>query len=204
MRKLRCSICAHRERARAELLLAKGDGATAVANRLGLSVDALERHWKRHCSEDYREALVPTGRALAFREALTAQVAEETCSELDNLKASRAVAWQGVVKELIGGDTAKLAPILATHTKICISIARINGELRLSPLISSTTINNNVTAVFETPKFQRFERALVALAKKHPELQPELLELIKVLDDEDEPPAARPALEHEGATTNGL
>jgi hypothetical protein len=203
MRRLRCTICAHQERARAELLLAKGDGYTEVAKRLGLSVDALERHWKRHTSEEYREALAPGGRALAARDALTAQVAEEASSELDNLKASRAAAWQGVVKELIAGNTTKLAMILAQHTKICISIARINGELRLSPLISSTTINNTMTAVFESPKFQKFERALLVLANKHPQLQPELLELIKVLDDEEEPAPQRPALEHESQRLEG-
>ena len=195
-RRLRCTICGAQERARAELLLAKGDGYTAVAKRLGLSVDALERHWKRHTSEEYRTALAPGGRALAARDELAAQVAEESGTGLDHLKASRAAAWRGVVQELAAGDTKELAAILNAHTKICVSICRINGELAANPLISNTTINTTLTALFEAPGFQKFERALVAFANEHPELRPRLLELIKLLDEEESAPQ-RPALEHE-------
>ena len=138
MSRIRCTICANQERARAELLLAKGDGYTAVAKRLGLSVDALERHWRHHTSEAYRKALAPGGKALAARHELTAQVAEDAGSVLDNLKASRAGAWQLFVKELIAGSSTRAAIILAQHTKINLAIARITGELAVSLLVTQT------------------------------------------------------------------
>jgi hypothetical protein len=87
-RKTQCTVCPHPERAR-ELLLAKGDGYAEVARRLGLSVDALERHWKRHTTTMFREALAPRGKALAAWEAFMVQATEDGSSVLDHLKAAR-------------------------------------------------------------------------------------------------------------------
>jgi hypothetical protein len=189
MSRIRCTICAHHERARAEMLLAKGDGYTEVAKRLGLSVDALERHWKRHTSEEYREAMAPGSRALAARHELIAQLAEDTGSTRDNLKASRAVAWQGVVQELQACNTTKLAIILAQHTKICATIARIDGELAASPMVQQTHYHQHQHFTAD-PEFVCLMREVAEALGPYPEARRAALARFAALDAmpiEDEP-----------------
>ena len=163
MGRKQCTVCTHEERARAELLLAKGDGYAETARKLGMSQDALERHWKRHTTEEMRKALQPGAKALAARLELAGQIAEENTSSLEHLKAARALAWQMVIDEREAGHTALATMALAQYTKIGSLIARINGELADTPLASSPLLQqNNLTIVMQSPEMQEFMRGFEA------------------------------------------
>src|SRR5580658_3398974 len=75
-----CTVCAHVERTRIELLLAGGAGQHAVGRKYGLSKDSVHRHWKNHVTEERRAALIM---GPVQRMSLAAQVAEESESVLE-------------------------------------------------------------------------------------------------------------------------
>jgi hypothetical protein len=186
-------VCAHVARTQIELLLAGGAGQKAVARKFSISKDSVHRHWHSHVS-DARKATLILGPVQ--KEALAARVAEEAGSVIDHHRITRSGLYDLFSAALEAGDRTAGAMLAGRLTEVNSAIGRLTGELAASPLISNTVVNNNVTAVFESPRFLQFERALLALANEHPELHPRLLAIIKLLDDED-PAAQRPALEHQ-------
>jgi transposase-like protein len=189
-----CSICPHVERARAELLLARGDQVRATARKFGMSEDALARHWRNHVSEEQRAGLVLGGQALAAQQSLAVQVAEANGSVLDNYLATRSALWTRLVVELSGGHST-VAAILATQiTRVNDSIARLTGELAASPLIQQTNIHVNLT---QHPDFLELMQDLAEALGPYPEARRAVFARIEqrevAPDDEAEP---LPRLEH--------
>jgi hypothetical protein len=187
--RVQCSICSHVERARAELLLAKGDQIRATAHRLGMSEDALSRHWRAHVPEDQRAGLVLGGQALAAQQGLAVQVAEANGSVLDNYHATRAGLWQRFIAELQGGDSTLVAMLATQITKINDSIARLTGELATSPLISQTSIHMHVT---QLPEFMELIEELAEVLGPHDDAR---RDVFAWLARRDTPPPAQ--LEHQ-------
>ncbi len=198
-----CSICIHLRRTEIELKLASGAGQKSVAQQYRVGKYALHRHWHRHIDPARLARLLvgPVQQA-----ALAARICEESGSVIDHLRVVRAGLFQQFDAALSVGDRqtgALLAGKLHENLRIT---GNITGELAQSALISNTTINNSVTAVFGSPRFLKFERALLDLATAHPELHPQVLAIVKLLDDEEEPVPRpqRPAIEHQEATSLGL
>ena len=82
----RCAVCKHPERLRAELLIAGGASQQSVCRKFGLSVHAMNRHWRGHVSPE-RKAMLLVGPL--EHQALASQVAEEASSVIDHFKAIR-------------------------------------------------------------------------------------------------------------------
>ena len=53
-----CTICQHPKRAQIEIALTYGIGAPAIAQRFGVSKDALHRHRSKHLSAATRAAVL--------------------------------------------------------------------------------------------------------------------------------------------------
>lgn len=189
----KCTLCAHPACVQAELLLAGGASFNSVSRKYGVTRHAIGRHWAGHVSPERKAALAL---GPVQRMSLSAQVAEESESVLAHHRATRAGLLALYAAAVTAGDRVGGALLGGRLTEVNNAIARLCGQLATSPLISNTTINNTMTAVFESPKFLKFENALLALATEHPEIHPRLLAIIKLLDDE-EPAAQRPALEHQ-------
>jgi hypothetical protein len=166
MARKRCTICQHEARAHAEILLARGDSFAATARKLGMSQDALERHWRRHCTEQMREAMKPGAKALAARAELAGQIAEEGVSTLDHLRAARALLWQMIVEERGASHSALATMAAAQYSKVCGLIAKITGEWAVNPLIANTSLHFHFTA---DPGFQRLMDDVAEALEAYPE-----------------------------------
>ena len=189
-----CTICQHEERARAELLLAAGGTVCGTARKLGMSEDALERHWKRHVPEEHRKALKPGADALAARLELSGQIAEENTSSLEHLKAARAVLWQMLVEERSKRHTVPAVMVAGQYTKVCNMIAKLTGELAHSPLVQTTTINVHFT---QNPEFQALMDDVAAALEPYPEARRAVFDRFAALEQQpDDRIIDVPALVH--------
>lgn len=161
-----CTVCAHPERTRIELLLAGGAGQTAVAAKYGLSKHAIHRHWHGHVTADRKANLIlgPVQRA-----ELAARVCEETGSVLDHLKVIRAGLYEQYSAAIEAGDRnsgSLLAGKLHENLRIA---ARITGELVSSPMVQINNSQTTVTALLDSREFTTFQAALIRVLNKFPE-----------------------------------
>jgi hypothetical protein len=189
-----CTVCAHPEKTRIELLLAGGAGQTAVGRKYSLSKDAIHRHWHNHVSEERRAALIL---GPVQRQALASQVMEEATSVLDHHRAVRAGLYSQFDAAVTAGDKNATALLAGKLTDVNNSIARLTGQLASSPLVSNTTVH-----LHASNEYARLRDGLLQLAREHPDVRPALVAMLKRLDSEPADKPDRPApliLEHEGA-----
>jgi len=188
----RCTVCGHAERTRIELLLAGGAGQKSVADKFGLSKDAIHRHWHGHVNEERKAALL-LGPVQV--QALAAKVAEESESVIDHHKATRAGLYQFYATALEAGDKTSGALLAGRLTEVNNSIARITGELAQSPLMQSNTVN----VFLNSPEFVKFQADLIRVLAGFPDAREAVIAEFERLDAlEAEPlPNASPALEHD-------
>jgi hypothetical protein len=182
-----CKVCAHIERTRIELLLAGGAGQKAVGRKYGLTKDSVHRHWKNHVSEERRVALIM---GPMQRQALAAQVAEESESVLDHHQAVRAGLYRLYDAAVTAGDRTGGAMLGGRLTEVNNAIARLCGQLASSPLIQNNTVN-----FYLSPEFASFQADLVRALGPFPEARAAVLAEFERL--EAAAPAELPALEHE-------
>lgn len=183
-----CTVCAHAERTRIELLLAGGAGQTATADKFGLSKHSVHRHWHSHVSEERRASLIM---GPAQRQALAAQVAEESESVLDHHRAVRAGLYQRYSAALEAGDNFSVASIAGRLTEVNNAIARLCGQLATSPLIQQNTLNVFVN----DPAFATFRDDLVRVLSRFPDAYEAVLAEFERLEAQPTT-SALPALEH--------
>jgi hypothetical protein len=168
----RCVVCAHPDKVRIELLLAGGAGQKAVGRKFGIGKDAIWRHWRRHVDAQHRARLI-MGPVQVH--ALSAQIAEENTSVLENLRVIRAGLYKQYDAALEAGDRnsgALLAGKLHQNLQIT---ARITGELASSPLININNTQNNNTVMVESPAFAAFQARLIAVLRNHPAARDDVL-----------------------------
>jgi hypothetical protein len=162
----KCVVCAHPDKVRIELLLAGGAGQKAVGRKFGISKDSIWRHWTRHVDAQHRARLLM---GPVQMHALSAQIAEENTSVLENLRIIRAGLYQQYDAALEAGDRTAGALLAGKlHQNLQIT-ARITGELASSPLIS---INNNQTnnmVMVESPAFAAFQARLIGVLRLFPD-----------------------------------
>jgi hypothetical protein len=183
-----CTICRHAERARAELMLAGGAGFSAVARKLSMSPDALNRHWRRHVSPERRAALLMGPVQV---QALAAKVAAESESVVDHHRAVRAGLYQLFAAALEAGDRQAGALLSGRLREVNDSIGRITGELSQSPLIQQNTVN-----IFSSdPAFATFRDDLIRVLAKFPEAYEAVLAEFDRIEHASTA-ADLPALEH--------
>jgi hypothetical protein len=193
----KCTVCAHPERVRAELLLAGGAALNAVCRKFsGISRYALARHWDNHVGEERRATLLlgPVAKA-----ALASRLAEESESVLDHHRATRCALYAALDTAVTANDRNAVALLAGRLTEVNNAIGRLTGQLINSPLVQQTTINFHASS-----EYVRLRDGLLQLAREHPDVRPHLIALLKRLDSEPnsttEPMRPAPLmLEHEEA-----
>ena len=173
-----CTVCEHAERVRIELFVLGGAGQRALSRKYGLSYFALGRHMKNHVTDERRANLIL---GPVQREALAAQVAEESSSVLSHHKVVRAGLLKTFSAVLDAGDANGVGLIAGRLTQVNSAIGHLTGELANSPLVQNNVVNNNFGA---TVNYDRLRDGLLQLSREHPEVRAALFAMLKRLDTE--------------------
>ena len=191
-----CTVCAHPERTRIELLLAGGAGQQALGRKYALSKDSIHRHWHNHVTAERKLNLIM---GPVQRMELAARVSDENSSVLDHLKTVRAGLYQQYHVALQAGDLnagSLLAGKLHENFRIT---AKITGELASSPLVQINNQQTNVTALLDTREFANFQAALIRVLAAFPAARDAVVAEFEHLERQAVPhavPTEIPALEH--------
>ena len=179
IRPSQCTVCAHQERARIELLRAGGASLRILAEKFGISKDAVHRHFENHVT-DARKAELCAGPARV--EELANKAADESKSLLDYLSITRSVLFNQLLNAAEAGDRLGVASIAGRLIEALREVGRVTGELRT---LSGITINNSLTLV-TSPEFMRLQEGLLQVCKEVPAARQPILQLLRGLDS---PPA---------------
>ena len=161
----RCTVCSHVEHQRINLQLAGGAKQRPLARKYGLSHHAIGRHWAGHVSDERKAALIL---GPVQRQALAAQVSEESSSVMDHFRAVRAGLYSLYSAALEARDAHGGALLAGRLHENLNAMARLTGQLASSPLVQ---INNNQTTNFfiHDPAFAAFQGRLIAALRPFPE-----------------------------------
>lgn len=185
--RVRCSICLHADRTRAELLLAGGAAVTSIARRFEMSRDALNRHWRAHVDADRRSVL---SMGPVKKITLAAHISEEAESVIDHYRAVRAGLYRFFDAALEAGDRNGGALVAGRLLSCLDSMGRLTGQLATSPLVQNTTVN-----FYMLPEFSRFQADLIRVLSRFPEAREAVITEFERLESAPSP-ASLPALEH--------
>src|SRR5215470_818396 len=162
---LRCTICNHPARPQIDLAIATGLSKRAVAERFGVSRDAVWRHAQAHLSAEMRAALATK---LLQREGDTLRILlEEGAGVTEALKAIRGPLFCLFLAAVDTGDTKAAAALSGRLHENLALIAKLTGELVPH---AGTTITN----VFLSPDFQRLRAELIRVLARYPEARAEV------------------------------
>jgi hypothetical protein len=193
----RCTICNHLERVRIELLMAGGKHQRALARKFKLSRYALGRHWVAHVSPERKVALLcgPVEKA-----ALAARLCEESDSILDHHKVTRAGLYATFDNAVTAGDASSVALLAGKLTEVNTAIARLTGELIMSPLVTHNTLTINGRQTTLEEEVARIDELYAeALERDFPDALAAVRQLIQRKLQAMEGPEELPAIEHEGS-----
>ena len=157
----RCSICTHDDRARIELLLARGASRRRIGERFHCSPDAVWRHWRKgHVPEHVKSQLAI--RALRPGETLDKLVQDESIGLLENLQRIRATLYASFDAAAEVGDRQAVA-LLA---------ARLHENLRLAATSTGELQKNSPTSVTNivlSPAYLDLRAALLRALRPYPD-----------------------------------
>jgi hypothetical protein len=157
----RCRVCRHAERARIELLLARGASKRHVGEKFGLHPDSVWRHWANgHVPEHVKATLAV--KALKPGAELEKLVTDESIGLLENLQRARAVLWAQFDAAAEVGDRQAVA-VLAS---------RIHENLRLAATSTGELQKHapaSVTNIVLSPAYLDLRGALVCALRQYPE-----------------------------------
>ena len=159
---LRCTICNHPARPQIDLAIATGLSKRAVAERFGVSRDAVWRHAQAHLTAEMRAALATK---LLQREGDTRRILfEEGAGVTEALKAIRGPLFGLFLAAVDTGDS-KAAVALAgrLHENLAL-VAKLTGEL-------VPHAGTSITTILLSPDFQRLRGELVGVLAHYPEAQ---------------------------------
>jgi hypothetical protein len=157
----RCSICRHENRARIELLLAKGASRRHLAQRFNCSPDAIWRHWHNgHVSPHIKSQLAID--ALKPGATLEKLVEDESIGLLENLQRIRTVLFSQFDSAAEVGDRQVVA-LLATRLHENLRMAATStGELQKH---APTSITN----ILLSPSYLDLRAALLRVLRSFPD-----------------------------------
>ena len=162
----RCTICNHPARPQIDLAIATGLSKRAVAERFGVSRDAVWRHAQAHLTAELRAALATK---LLQREGDTRRIhlLEEGAGVTEALKAIRGPLFGLFLAAVDTGD-GKAAVALAgrLHENLAL-VAKLTGEL-------VPHAGTSITTILLSPDFQRLRAELIGVLAHYPEAQAEV------------------------------
>jgi hypothetical protein len=171
-----CRICNHKERARVELLRVGGASLDSIVEMFGgtFSRDSLHRHFSNgHVSDERKAELMCGGVKL---ESLRNKATDESMSVLDHLSIVRSVLMSQFMARAEAGDAYGVSVTASRLLEALRDLGGLTGELRK---LSGLTINNNTLNLFADPDFLALQDGLVLLARKHPSIREDVLQLLQ-------------------------
>jgi hypothetical protein len=162
---LRCTICNHPARPQIDLAIATGLSKRAVAERFGVSRDAVWRHAQAHLTAEMRAALATK---LLQREGDTRRILlEEGAGVTEALKAIRGPLFGLFLAAVDVGDNKAAAAISGRLHESLALAAKLTGELVPHAGVL-------VTNILLSPDFQRLRTELMHALERHPEAREEV------------------------------
>jgi hypothetical protein len=190
-RSARCTVCAHEERWRIELLRASGASLDSLATKFGVGRDALHRHWHKHVTPEMKANYLVGPAQLAD---LAAKAADEGASVLDHFRAVRTMLMSQLAATTEAGDARGAAIVAGRLTAVLEQIGRVTGEIAT---IAQGTINvtNNNAVILQSPAFAKLQATLLSALAPFPDARLAVVHALREMDDE--PMKTIPMLEHD-------
>ena len=161
----RCTICNHPTRPQIDLAIATGVSKRAVAERFGVSRDAVWRHAQAHLTTEMRAALATR---LLQREGDTRRILlEEGAGVTEALKAIRGPLFGLFLAAADSGDNKAAAALSARLHENLALVAKLTGEL-------VPHAGTSITNILLSPDFQRLRTELMRVLAHYPEAQAEV------------------------------
>jgi hypothetical protein len=189
----KCTVCQHDERWRIELLHAGGASLSSLAEKFGLSKDAIGRHWNNHVSKEIKASYLVGPAQLAV---LAAKAAEVGASVLDHFRAIRTMLMSQMAATTEAGDARGAAIVAGQLVSVLEKIGKVTGEIAT---IAQGTINvtNNV-AIVNSPEFAKVQAAILRALAPHGAARSAVVEALRELDtDTPSRPRSPLVIEHE-------
>jgi hypothetical protein len=162
---LRCTICKHPARPQIDLAIATGLSKRAVAQRFGVSRDAVWRHGQAHLTAEMRAALATK---LLQHEGDTRRILlEEGAGVTEALKAIRGPLFGLVLAAVDTGDNKAAAALSGRLHENLALVAKLTGEL-------VPHAGTSITNILLAPDFQRLRAELIRVLTRYPEAQAEV------------------------------
>src|SRR4051812_23729246 len=160
----KCTVCAHDERWRIELLRAGGASLDSLATKFGLSKDAIGRHWHNHVSAEMKASYLVGPAQLA---ELAEKAADEGASVLDHFRAVRTMLMSQLAATTEAGDARGASIVAGQLVGVLEKIGKVTGEIAT---IAQGTINiQNDVAIVNSPQFAKVQAAQLAALAPFPE-----------------------------------
>jgi hypothetical protein len=175
-----CSICRHPARVEIEIAKIRGASIGALAKQHNVSTDSIWRHMKNHVTAKRRAELA--GGVAADQLVAVAERESRTLVEyLAIIRSGLLDLFQVARGAGDAGGASMLSGRLHENLKI---LANLSGELRAASGIS--IVNNNLT-LMATPGFAELHQGLLAIVRKHPQAQEDIVNLLRSLDATSQP-----------------
>jgi hypothetical protein len=184
----RCTICAHPEKWRIELLRAGGASLESLAQKFSVGKVAIHRHWHNHVTDEMRAGYLAGPVQL---QELAAKAADTGTSVLDNLHAVRVILMGHLATATEAGDGNMAANIASRLTHTLETIAKISGELGALATNATFHITNNVQLLAESPAFMRVQACLLRALAPFPDARAAVVSALRECDESA--PVANPA-----------
>ena len=185
-----CTICRHVERHRIEMLRIGGASLDAVAEKFGVSRDAIHRHIGNHVEPEMRANYLAGPIAL---HQLAQRAADEGVSLLDYLSIMRSTLFRQFDVAASVGDHHGVGLISGRLLETLREIGRLTGEL--SKAGGNVTINNNLM-VLQSPLFAEAQSAVIAALAPFPDARIAVIRELRALDERSRTEAVR-TIEHQ-------
>ena len=173
-----CRCCAHPERARIDYLIASGATRRAVAAKFNVSADSVERHARRHISDEFR-ASVRLG-PFKSEDELRALIAENSTSVVENLRAVQGMLSARLLIAYEAGADLALVSLTREMLRVLDMRARISRELAPP---KSTVVNN----VFAIPAVMDLQATLMRTLANYPEANRAVIAALREIEERSPP-----------------
>jgi hypothetical protein len=168
-----------------------GVSLRVLSAQFGISKDIIHRHFQSHVS-DRRRAELTAGPAKV--EQLANAAADESRGLLDYLGITRTVLFNTFLNAAKAGDRNGVAAVAGRLLESLRELARLTGELR--EVSGITVFNNNIINLASSPQFGALTQGLLAIARAHPQVKQDIVDLLRSLDAGPTPPKPNGAGHH--------
>jgi len=161
-----------------ELLRAGGASLDSLAEKFGVSRDAIHRHWTRHVTADAKASYLAGPSQM---EALRAKAAAEGDSVLDYFRIVRTALMSSMAACSEAGDARGVALVSNSLIGVLERIGKLTGEI--ATIANNVTVNNNLTLV-NSPAFAKVQAAILQALAPHAAARLAVVEALRALDSE--------------------